>query len=56
MLPVLAKENMERLAPEDVQAIIAGIASNRQLIQGISEQVKEAIRQPTQSSKRTTAI
>ena len=40
---------MERLAPKNVQAIIAGVASNRQLIQGIVEQVKEAILQPTPS-------
>ena len=41
---------MERLVLEDVQAIIAGVASNRQLIQGIAEQVKEAIQQPTPSN------
>ena len=45
---------MERLAPEDIQAIIIGVASNRQFIQGIAEQVKEAIRLPTSSSTATS--
>ena len=48
------KSNMERLAPEDVQAIIAGVASNRQFIQGIAEQVKEAIQLPTPSSANSS--
>ena len=34
---------MDRLAPEDVQAIVSGVASNPQLVAGIVAQLKEAI-------------
>lgn len=37
---------MDRLAPDDVQAVVSGMASNRQLIVGIIEQLKEALQLP----------
>ena len=33
----------DRLAPEDIEAIVSGVASNRQLMAGIVEQLKEAL-------------
>ena len=47
---------MEHLDLEDIQVIIAGVASNRQLIQGIAEQVKEAIHRPTPSSTASSSL
>lgn len=40
---------MDRLAPEDIQAIVAGMANNRELITGIVDQLKEAIQLPPPS-------
>ena len=38
---------MERLAQEDIQAIISGVATNPQLVSGIVAQLREAIQPPT---------
>ena len=37
---------MDRLAPEDVQAIVSGVVNNPQLVAGIAAQLKEAIQPP----------
>ena len=37
---------MNRLAPEDIEAIVSGVAGNRQFIEGIVAQVKEAVQPP----------
>ena len=37
---------MDRLAPEDVQAIVSGVVNNPQLEAGIAAQLKEAIQPP----------
>ena len=43
VLPIV----MERLAQEDIQAIISGVATNPQLVSGIVAQLREAIQPPT---------
>ena len=44
--------NMDRLAPEDLQAIVSGVASNRYLITEIVAQLKKAL-QPTPPATHT---
>ena len=37
---------MDRLSPEDLQAIVTGVATNQELISGIVSQLKDAIQVP----------
>ena len=40
---------MERLSLEDLQAIVTGVADNRELISGIVSQLRDALQAPHRS-------
>ena len=37
---------MDRVAPKDIQGIVSGVGSNRQLMAGVVEQLKEVLQPP----------
>ena len=45
---------MEHLSPEDLQAIVTGVASNRELISGIVSQLRDALQTPPSPASQQT--
>ena len=57
---IKTQKTMQRLSPEDLQAIVTGVATNRELITGIAAQLKDMIQTgmpgQQQSHQSTTTL